>query len=66
MHDDNSCFLIRKYDSLKQREESQNAFYNSEEWISNYDKAIMELIENYTTSVLEISKFEQICLQTNN
>jgi hypothetical protein len=66
MPDDDSCFLIRKYNSLKQREESQNAFYNSEEWISNYDKAIMELIENYTTSVLEISKFEQICLQTNN
>ena len=63
LHDDNSYFLIRKYDSLKQREESQNAFYNSEEWIANYDKAIMELIENYTTSVMEIDKLEQISKQ---
>ena len=66
LHDNNSYYLIRKYDSLEQREESQNAFYNSEEWTNNYDKAIMELIENYTTSVIEIDKFEQICSQKNN
>ncbi|TDE48410.1 NIPSNAP family protein [Flavobacterium sp. GT3P67] len=63
LHDDNSYFLIRKYDSIKQRDESQNAFYKSEEWTTNYDKAIMELIENYTTSVIEIDKFEQIHTQ---
>lgn len=60
LHDENSYYLIRKYDSLKQRKESQDAFYNSEEWINNYDKIVMELIENYTTSVMEIDKFAQI------
>lgn len=60
LHDENSYYLIRKYDSLKQRVESQNAFYNSEEWINNYDKVVMELIDNYTTSVMETGKFEQI------
>jgi len=66
LQDENSYYLIRKYDSLKQREESQKAFYSSQEWINNYDKPIMELIENYTTSVVEIDKFEQICSQKNN
>ena len=59
IHDDNSYYLIRKYQSLKQRETSQNAFYNSEEWLNNYDDAIMRLIENYTTSVIELDRFEQ-------
>lgn len=61
LHDNNSYYLIRKYDSLKQREESQNAFYNSEEWTNNYDKGIMDFIVNYMTFVLEIGKFKLIC-----
>lgn len=60
LHDDNSYFLIRKYKSLEERKESQNAFYSSEEWTSNYEKAIMKLIEKYTTFVLEADNIKKI------
>lgn len=60
LHDENSYFLIRKYKNLKEREESQSAFYSSEEWISKYEKPIMELIEKYTTFVLESSNLKTI------
>lgn len=32
LHDENSYYLMRRYDSLAQREESENAFYGSDEW----------------------------------
>ena len=34
LHDQDSYFLMRRYDSLAQREESENAFYGSDEWRS--------------------------------
>ena len=60
LHDENSYFLIRKYKSLNEREQSQNEFYSSEEWINKYEKSIMELIENYTTFVFDADNFKKI------
>ena len=60
LNDDNSYFLIRKCKSLEEREESQNAFYSSDEWMNNYDKAIMKLIGKYTTFVLEADHLKNI------
>lgn len=60
LHDENSYFLIRKYKSLEEREESQNEFYSSEEWTNKYEKSIMELIEKYTTFVLNADKLTKI------
>jgi hypothetical protein len=60
LHDQNSYYLMRCYDSLAQREESEAAFYGSDEWKQGPREAIVALIENYTEIVLEL---EDVILQ---
>lgn len=48
--------LIRAYASLEDRQQSQDAFYSSEEWIQGPREAILSLIENYTSVVLEMDE----------
>jgi hypothetical protein len=56
LHDENSYYLMRCYDSLAHREESENAFYGSDEWRQGPREAIIALIENYTEVVLELDE----------
>jgi hypothetical protein len=56
LHDENSYYLMRRYDSLAQREESENAFYSSAEWRQGPREAILALIENYTEIVFELDE----------
>lgn len=54
LHDENSYYLMRRFDSLAHREESENAFYRSDEWRQGPREAIISLIENYAEVVLEL------------
>jgi hypothetical protein len=54
LHDETSYYLMRRYDSLAHREESENAFYDSNEWRQGPRQAILALIENYTEIVIEL------------
>jgi hypothetical protein len=54
LHDDRSCYLIRAYESLQQRQSSQDAFYGSAEWRDGPREEILSLIESYTTVVLSM------------
>ena len=56
LHDTDSYFLMRRYDSLAQREERENAFYGSDEWRQCPREAILALIETYTEIVLELDE----------
>lgn len=56
LHDENAYYLMRRYDSLAQREDSENAFYSSDEWRQGPREAIIALIENYTEIVLELDE----------
>lgn len=56
LHDQDSYFLMRRYDSLAQREEGENAFYGSDEWKQGPRESIIALIENYTEIVLELDE----------
>ena len=56
LHDQDSYFLLRHYDSLSQREESENAFYGSDEWRQGPREAVIALIESYTEIVLELDE----------
>ena len=47
---------MRRYDSLAHREESENAFYGSDEWRQGPREAILALIQNYTEIVLELDE----------
>ena len=55
LHDQDSYYLMRRYDSLAQREESENAFYGSDEWRQGPRERILALIENYSEVVLELN-----------
>ena len=55
-HDQASYYLIRRYNSLAQREQSEEAFYGSDEWRQGPRQAILSLIENYTEIVLELDE----------
>jgi hypothetical protein len=55
-HDEDSYYLIRRYDSLAHREQSQDAFYGSDEWKQGPREAILAFIENYTSIVLEMDE----------
>lgn len=54
LHDADSYFLIRAYDSLEDRQQSQDRFYGSEEWRQGPREPILALIESYTSVVLEM------------
>jgi len=56
LHDQDSYYLIRRYDSLTHREENENAFYSSDDWRQGPRAAILALIENYTEIVLELDE----------
>ncbi len=55
-HDQSSYYLIRCYDSLAHREQSEEAFYGSDEWRQGPREAIVSLIKNYTEIVLELDE----------
>lgn len=55
LHDESSYYLMRCYDSLAQREESEDAFYSSDEWRQGPREAILACIENYTEIVFEVN-----------
>ena len=54
LHDADSYFLIRAYDSLEDRQQSQDRFYGSDEWRQGPREPILALIESYTSVVLEM------------
>src|SRR5688572_393043 len=56
LHDQDSYYLMRRFDSLAQREESENAFYGSDEWKQGPRAAIIALIENYAEIVLALDE----------
>jgi len=54
LHDKNSYYLVRRFDSLADRERSEEAFYGSDEWRQGPREAVLACIENYTEFVLEL------------
>ncbi|HEY5971716.1 MAG TPA: NIPSNAP family protein [Pseudoxanthomonas sp.] len=53
-HDGDSYYLIRAYASLAERQQSQDAFYGSQEWKDGPRAAVLALIEHFTSIVLEL------------
>jgi hypothetical protein len=55
-HDEDSYYLIRRYESLADRERSQDAFYGSDEWRKGPREAIVALIISDTSVVIELDE----------
>ena len=56
LHDENSYYVIRRYDSLAQRDEMEDTFYSSDDWRQGPREAILALMEIYTDIVLELDE----------
>ena len=56
LHDENSYYVIRHFDSPAQREQMEDACYISDEWRQGPREAMLALIENYIDIVLELDK----------
>ena len=56
LHDENSYYVIRRFDSLARREQMEDAYYGSADWRQGPREAILALIENYTDIVLELDE----------
>ncbi len=46
LHDENMYYVIRRFDSLAQRELMEDAYYASDEWRQGPRESILALIEN--------------------
>ena len=56
LHDENSYYVIRRFDSLAQRNEMEDAYYASDDWQQGPRERILALIENYADIVLELDE----------
>jgi len=56
LHDENSYYVIRRFDSLAQREQMEDAYYASDDWRQGPREAVLALIENYMDIVLELDE----------
>jgi NIPSNAP len=54
LHDENSYFLIRSFDSVEDRRRQEDAFYGSDEWKTGPRDAVLACIESYTTVVVRL------------
>ena len=56
LHDENTYFVIRRFDSLAQREQMEDAYYASDDWREGPREAMLALIENYIDVVFEMDE----------
>ncbi len=63
--DKDSFYLIRNYENLEQRKESQDAFYGSNEWINGPEKQIMNCIDTYNTTIVDSEKLNIEKIEAN-
>lgn len=54
LHDADSYYLIRSYASIEELQQSQDAFYGSTEWKQGPREAILALIENSISVVIDV------------
>jgi hypothetical protein len=56
LHDENSYYVLRCFDSLAQREQMEDAYYASDDWRLGPRERVLALIENYMDIVLELDE----------
>ena len=54
LHDSDSCFLMRAFPGIGERQRSEDAFYASEEWRNGPREAVLAAILSYTTIVIQV------------
>ncbi len=54
LHDNDTYFVIRRFDSLRQRQQLEDDFYSSDDWKRGPREALLAMIEDYVDIVLEL------------
>lgn len=54
LHDENTYYVIRRYNTLVQREQMEDTYYASDDWRKGPREAMLALIENYVDAVFEV------------
>jgi hypothetical protein len=56
LHDENGYYLIRAFASLEDREQTEDAFYGSDDWGQGPREAILACIESYMDTVIAVDE----------
>src|SRR5512133_536271 len=56
LHDENTYYVVRCYDSLTQREEMEDSYYASDDWRKGPREAMLASIESYVDAVFEVDE----------
>ena len=64
LHDADSYFLMRSFPSLADRQQSEDAFYGSDDWRKGPREAVLACIESYTTVVVPVDDASLRSLRT--
>lgn len=56
LHDENTYYVIRRFASLIQRQQMEDAYYASDDWRLGPREAMLALIESYVDVVLEMDE----------
>jgi len=56
IHDENSYYVIRAFESLEDRQTSEDAYYGSTDWRQGPREQIVALIENYIDVIIEMEE----------
>jgi NIPSNAP len=56
LHDGTTYYVIRRYDSLAQRDEMEDTYYASDDWRKGPREAMLALIESYVDAVFELDE----------
>ena len=56
LHDENTYYVIRRFDSLAQREQMEESYYSSDDWRQGPREAMLALLENYSDIVIELDE----------
>ena len=60
LHDDKGYYVIRAFRSLEDRQRSEDAFYNSDDWKQGPRDAIMGLVEHFAYAVVSAETWKKV------
>jgi hypothetical protein len=64
LHDANSYYVIRSFKSLQDRQELEDAFYNSGDWKDGPRTAILELVDHFAYTVIANETLQETAART--
>jgi len=59
LHDETSYYVIRSFKSLEDRQQLEDAFYNSDDWRNGPRETILGMIENSAYAVIDPGQLKE-------